>query len=105
MLTGLIVLLLFGGMLALGVYMYRWQQHRGEETLRAWAAREGLRLLESEPANSPGTGPMNRNAADKRIVYRIKVEDQTGRIRRGLVRVGQPGVGALSDSLSVEWDP
>jgi len=48
---------------------------------------------------------MNRNAADKRIVYRIKVEDQNGRIRGGLVRVGQPGVGALSDSLSVEWDP
>jgi len=98
-------MVLFGAVLALGVYMFRWQQRKGEAVLNGWAARERLQLLEVEPANPIGTGPMNRNASDKRIVYRVKVEDQAGRVRWGTVRVGLPGSGVLSDKVSVEWDP
>lgn len=105
MLFAVMAMVLFGAVLAFGVYMFRWQQRTGEAMLRDWAARERLRLLESQPANPIGTGPMNRSAADKRLVYRITVEDQAGRHRRGTVRVGLPGSGVLSENVSVEWEP
>ena len=98
-------LVLFGGVLAFGVYMFRWQQRKAAAVVHQWADRERLHLLESQPANPTGTGPMNRNAADKRIVYRVKVEDQTGRLRWATVRVGLPGTGVLSENVNVEWDP
>ena len=98
-------ILIFGGVLGLGVYMFRWQHAKGDALLREWAARQHLRVLESEPANPPRTGPMDRNAANKQIVYRIKVEDESGHVRRGTVRVGTAATGVLSDDVNVEWDP
>src|SRR4051812_13505255 len=105
MLLVVMAILIFGGVLALGVYMFRWQQGRGEAMLNAWAARQHLRLLEREAANPPGTGPMDRNASNKQIIYRIKAEDQAGQIRRGTVRLGSPTTGVLSDAVTVQWDP
>lgn len=98
-------ILIFGGVLALGVYMFRWQQGKGEAMLNAWAAQQHLRLLEREPANPPGTGPMDRNASNKQIIYRIKAADESGLVRRGTVRLGSAATGVLSDDVSVEWDP
>jgi hypothetical protein len=104
MLPVVMAILVLGGVLALGVFMYRWQRGRGEAMLSAWAEREHLRLLEREPANPPGTGPMDRNASNKQIVYRIKAEDRSGQIRRGTVRLGSATTGVLSDAVTVEWD-
>ena len=105
MLPVIMAIVIFGGVLALGVYMYRWQYAKGQELLRAWADKEHLRLLESEVANPPGTGPMNRNASNKQIVYRIRAADASGQVRRGTVRVGSAGTGVISDDVQVEWDP
>jgi hypothetical protein len=95
---------LFGGVLALGIFMFRFQQQRGEELLEAWAARQGYRLLSREPANPPGTGPMHRSASNKQVMYRVRVSDDAGQVREGTVRVGAPATGVLSDEVSVEWD-
>jgi len=105
MLPVIMAIVIFGGVLALGVYMYRWQYKKGQERLRAWADQQHLRLLESEVANPPGTGPMNRNASNKQIVYRIRAADASGQVRRGTVRVGSAGTGVISDDVQVEWDP
>jgi len=105
MLPVVMAILVLGGVLVLGVFMYRWQQGKGDAMLNAWADREHLRLLEREPANPPGTGPMDRNASNKQIIYRIKVEDRSGQIRRGTVRLGSPTTGVLSDAVTVQWDP
>ena len=105
MLPVLMAILILGGVLGLGVFMYRWQQGKGEAMLNAWADRQHLRLLEREPANPPGTGPMDRNASNKQIIYRIKAADASGQVRRGTVRLGSATTGVLSDDVSVEWDP
>ena len=105
MLPVVLAILVLGGVLVFGVFMYRWQQGRGEAMRNAWADRQHLRLLEGEPANPPGTGPMDRNASNKQIVYRIKAQDQSGQIRRGTVRLGSAITGVMSDDVSVQWDP
>jgi hypothetical protein len=105
MLPVLMAILIFGGVLAFGVYMFRWQQGKGEALLHAWATRQHLRVLECEPANPPGTGPMHRNATNKQILYRIKAVEESGQVRQGIVRVGSAATGVLSDDVSVEWDP
>jgi len=102
--TVILAILIFGGVLALGVYMARFQRRKGESMLAAWAAGQRLRLLACEPANPPGTGPMHRNAADKRLVYRITASDDAGRVRQGTVRVGTAALGVLVDEVAVEWD-
>jgi len=102
--TVILAVLIFGGVLAAGVYMVRFQRRKGEELLAAWAARQRLRILDREPANAPGTGPMHRNAANKQVVYRIKASDEAGQVRTGTVRVGSATLGVLSDEVTVEWD-
>jgi len=105
MLPVIMAIVILGGVLALGVFMYRWQYAKGEQMLRAWADRQHLRLLESEVANPPGTGPMDRNASNKQIVYRIRAADASGKVRSGTVRLGSAGTGVISDDVHVDWDP
>ena len=102
--TVILAILIFGGVLAVGVYMVRFQRRKGEAMLAAWAAGQRLRILECQPANPPGTGPMHRNAADKQVVYRIKATDESGHVRKGTVRVGTAVLGVLSDEVAVDWD-
>ena len=101
----LLAILIFGGVLAFGVYMLRWQEKKGEALLVAWAGQQHLRILECEAANPPGTGPMDRNAANKQILYRIKAVDESGEVRQGIVRIGSPLGGVMSDDITVEWGP
>ena len=96
-------ILIFGGVLASGIYMLRWQQKKGEALLAAWAEQQHLRILEYETANPPGTGPMSRNAANKQVLYRIKAVDESGQVRQGTVRVGSALAGVLSNDVTVEW--
>jgi hypothetical protein len=105
MLTAAVAVMIFGGVLALGILMLRWQYRRGEELLEQWARQHSYRVIEREERTAPGDGPMNRYARNKQIVYSVKLVDDTGRIRHARVRIGSPETGVLSERVSVEWDP
>src|SRR5262245_46733645 len=96
-----IAVILFGSVLAVGIFILRWQYRRADQLLDAWARDHGYRLLEREERTPAGDGPMNRYARNKQIVYSVSLVDQSGTIRRAQVRVGNPDTGVLSDEVSV----
>jgi hypothetical protein len=105
MLMAIAAVVIFGGVLALGIFMLRWQYRRGEQLLDQWARQHSYRVVESEERTAPGDGPMNRFAKNKQIVYQVKLVDEAGQTRRARVKVGSPETGVLSDHVSVEWEP
>ena len=105
MLTVAMAVLIFGGVLALGIFMLRWQQRRAEQLIEQWAKRHSYRVLEQEERTALGEGPMNRYAKNKAIVHAVKVADPDGKIRRARLTVGSPDMGVLSEQVSVEWEP
>ena len=105
LLTVAMAVLIFGGVLAIGIFMLRWQHRRAEQLVEEWAQRHSYRVLEREDRTAPGDGPMNRYAKNRAIVYAVKVADPDGKIRRARLTVGSPDMGVLSDQVSVEWEP
>jgi hypothetical protein len=104
MLTAAIALMIFGAVLALGIFMLRWQYRRADELLDEWARHHSYRVLERQERTAPGDGPMNRSARNKQVVYSVKLIDQDGNVRLAQVSVGSPETGVLSDRVSVEWE-
>jgi len=105
MLTAAMAVIIFGGVLAFGIFMLRSQYRRAEQLVDRWAVEHSYRVIEREEQTAPGDGPMNRYAANKQIVYAVKLVDRSGNIRHAKLRVGSPETGVLSDRVSVEWDP
>ena len=105
MLTVAMAMLIFGGVLTLGIFMLRWQHRRAERLVEQWAQRHSYRVLEREERIAPGDGPMNRYAENKAIVYAVKVADREGNVRHARLTVGSPELGVLSEQVSVEWEP
>lgn len=105
MLTVASAILIFGSVVALGIMMLRWQFRKGEQLLDQWARQHGFEVIERTERTPPGAGPMNRYAANKQIVYAVRVRNESGRVRTATVRVGSPEMGVMSDEISVEWDP
>jgi hypothetical protein len=105
MFTAIAAVVIFGGVLALGIFMLRWQYRRSEQLLEQWARQHSYRVVEREERTAAGEGPMNRFAGNKQIVYRLKLVDEAGHVRHATVRVGSLESGVLSDQVSVEWEP
>ena len=62
-------------------------------------------MLEKNLANDPYTGPGNRYAANKQIVYQIRVKDAQGHVRSGQATIGSKSMGTLEPTIDVQLDP
>ena len=97
-----ILFVLVGGA---GFWMYRWQYQTAERVLQEWAAQRHLTVLEKSRANDPNTGPGNRYASNKQVVYRIRVKDDQGHVRSGFATIGSKTMGTLEPIIDVRLDP
>ena len=85
--------------------MYRWQFQTADRVLQEWAVQRHLTVLEKSPANDWDSGPGNRYAASKQVVYRIRVKDEQGRVHSGLATIGSKTMGTLDRIIDVRLDP
>ena len=97
------LVVVFGGILFLGIWMVRWQYSKADRLLEDWAAHNGYKLLEKENANF-GDGPLGRRGAKTYVKYCIKAEDVNGRMKTGIAYLGSENTGVLSDEVKIEWD-
>ena len=100
-----LIVALFLAVAAFGWWMYHWQFSEADRILEKWASENNLQLVEKIEANPSGTGPYDRHASNKQVMYRIKVRDESGRIREGIARIGSERLGTLSDQIEIQWDP
>ena len=100
-----VLALLFALVAAAGIWMYRWQIQTADRFLQEWAAQRGLTVVDKAPANDWYTGPGNRAATNKQVVYRIRVQDEQGRVHSGLARIGSKTLGTLERIIDVQFDP
>lgn len=91
-------------LLGFGIWMYRWQYAEADRILSEWATEHELRVVEKTRANPYGTGPGNRSASDKRIVYRIRTVDAGNRSRAATATIGAKLTGVLEKQIEVQWD-
>lgn len=97
------VILLFSAFIVFAFWMIRWQYSKADRLLETWAARNNYELIEKQDANF-GDGPMGRRGSKTYVKYRIKVKDDNGNIKTGIVFLGNENTGVLSDEVRVEWD-
>ena len=85
------------------VFMLAWHFSRSRSLLEPWAAENGYRIVESSYRNLV-RGPFFWTTSKGQTVYRVTVEDESGRRRSGWVRCGGWFLGLLSDRVDVRWD-
>jgi lipopolysaccharide export LptBFGC system permease protein LptF len=95
---------LFVAVALFGWWMFRWQYNKADSLLENWARDNNYTVVEKTDANPPGTGPKDRWAANKQIMYRVTVKDPDGKTKTGIVKLGSEGSGTLSNKVTVEWD-
>jgi hypothetical protein len=95
--------ILFGGLLAIGIYTIRWQYRRADALLEEWARAQGAKVIGKQKANPLGTGPMQRSG-NKQVFYRVTLIDAAGAKKVALFKLGSATTGTLSKDVSVEWE-
>ena len=80
-----------------------WHYSQSRSVLEQWAAENSYRILSAEHRHLV-RGPFFWTTSKGQTVYRVKVEDSSGRIREGWVRCGSWVFGLLSDKVQVRWD-
>lgn len=93
---------LFSTVIATGVWLYRMQYRMADAKLLQWSREFHYSILDKQRANPFGTGPGVLRASDKRIRFRVLVEDAHGVRRRAIVTIGSR-LTAMGD-LVVEWE-
>ena len=104
MLPFILIGLLFVAVLLFGWWMFQWQYNKADSILENWAKKNNFTVIEKVEANPPGTGPKDRNASNKQVMYKIKVEDDKGEKKSALVKIGSEKTGTLSEEIEVIWD-
>jgi len=104
MIPFLLIGTLFVAVALFGWWMFRWQYNKADTMLDNWAAQNDYVIVEKADGNPSGTGPKDRYAGNKQIMYRVVVKDSKGETKSGLVKLGSESSGTLSDQASVEWD-
>ncbi len=79
-----------------------WHSSRSQDVLGHWARENDYRIIEAKYAHLKG--PFFWTASKGQSVYRVTVQDQTGRTRSGWVRCGSWWFGIWSDHADVRWD-
>ena len=85
------------------ILSFVWQVRRSRSRLDQWAAQNGFRIIESSYRNLV-RGPFFWTTSKGQTVYRVTVEDASGRQRSGWVRCGGWFLGLWSDQVTVRWD-
>jgi len=102
-LSVLVLILLVVGFYALILAYANKAYRRANDLLAGWAARNGYRIIESEP-RSFRKGPFFWTSSQSQVIYHVSVQDATGNIRRGWVRCGNYLFGPWNDEVDVRWD-
>ena len=77
---------------------------RSQSLLQGWADENGYRIIDSD-ARMLAKGPFFWTSSSGQSIYRVTVEDASGRRRSGYVRLGSLLGGILfSDKSEVRWD-
>jgi hypothetical protein len=80
-------------------YFVRWESFVGR-----WAKRQGYRVM-TQQQRAPFRGPFLLNEVGGRHVYRVTVEDRTGKRKSGWILCGGWYFGPLlSDDVREVWD-
>ncbi|MGI8556423.1 MAG: hypothetical protein ACR2LT_08730 [Pyrinomonadaceae bacterium] len=99
----LFIVALFGGILLFGWWMMRWQYSTADSLLENWTRQNKYKLIEKKDANF-GDGPIGRRGSKRYVKYRIKIQDEKGNIKSGIIYLGDENIGTLSDEIKVDWD-
>jgi hypothetical protein len=81
----------------------RWHYRRADQILQNWAARNRVRILSSETRHLR-RGPFWWSTSDSQVVLYVHVRDESGRERKGYLRLGSFMGGMLTDQVDVGWD-
>jgi lipopolysaccharide export LptBFGC system permease protein LptF len=95
---------LFVAVALFGWWVFRWQYNRADVLLDQWAHENNYTVIDKLDANPSGTGPKDRWAKNKQIMYRVTVKDSDGNTKSGVVKLGSEHSGTISDQVTVEWD-
>lgn len=95
--------LIIAGVVIVAIISIVWHFSRSRSLLEQWAAENNYRILSSEYRNLV-RGPFFWTTSKGQTVYRVRVQDSTGRVRDGWVRCGGWFIGLLSDQVQVRWD-
>jgi hypothetical protein len=80
-----------------------WHSTRSQDILQHWADQNGYRIIEKKYVQF-FRGPFFWTSSKGQSVYRVVVEDRTGRRRSGWVRCGSWWLGVWIDQAQVHWD-
>ena len=94
--------LVVGSVVLLGAASFWWQHSRSASLLQKWAEDNDLYIVSSE-FRYLFRGPFFWTSRG-RTVYRVTVEDKTGRVRKGWVLCGGWWWGLMSDHVEARWD-
>ena len=99
----LITALTVTGFVVIAIVVIAWHVQRGRTLLDRWAAQHRYRILSAEYRNF-ARGPFFWTSREEQAVYRVTVEDTSGRVRSGWVRCGSWMLGVWSSQVKVRWD-
>jgi hypothetical protein len=100
----LMMVVVFGLVGAYGWWVIKWQYKKADRLLENWARQNGFTILRKERANPWRTGPGVLYAKNTQVIYRVVAQDAEGKKKTGLVKIGSPTFGVLSDEVEAEWD-
>jgi hypothetical protein len=79
-----------------------WQNRRADAIIDDWARQNGYKVLSME--RSWLAGPFFWRKSRGQVVYRLQVEDVSGRRSTAWARCGHWFMGLWSDEITVEWE-
>lgn len=96
---------IFAFALVVGFAIVSWtyQRSRSTQMLDEWARANGLRIVNADRALL-FRGPFTLTTSNDQTVYKITVEDASGRTMTGWARCGSWFLGLMSGNVEVVWD-
>ena len=99
-LTFLAAILVIGFLFILSI---AWQNQRSEAIIEKWAMENKYKILSKEHAWL-WAGPFFWKRSRAQTVYRLQVENESGRVSNAWALCGHWFSGLMSDEIAVEWD-
>ena len=88
---------------AVAVISIRWRIAKAQPIIERWAQEQGLKLLRVEYRDF-FRGPFMLRSSKSQAVFFVSVQDASGQVRDGHVRVGGFFRGLKSDEIDVRWN-
>ncbi|MBV8879394.1 MAG: hypothetical protein JO332_05500 [Planctomycetaceae bacterium] len=87
----------------LGILLALWTSSQGRSMLRRWTSAQGFEILSHEECWF-FRGPFFWTSSKGQKVYKVRLRDREGQLRRGYVRCGGYWLGLWSEAVEVRWD-